>query len=1059
MNKQKKIIIAVSAAVLAVVLILVIVLAVSCNNNSDTKYTILFDSRGGTEVSAITAKAGEPITEPAAPTKEFFQFLGWFQEGDTARYTFDTMPAQDLTLIARWQAEESYRITFVSNGGSQTEELIAVAGEQIEKPEDPKRDGYVFVGWFTDEALKTPFSFTAMPAADTTLYAKWSEAEGYYYVSLYVNGVNKGIYPVAAGQPVSIPEDIYDEGTVSEGWFLDEILSMSFDSATVITENLDLYSNCYTPGLRISGGVVTGITGSPKTLVIPSAYNKRTITSIGSSAFYGLSSITEVQFPAGIRTIGEYAFYNCDYLVSAVYPDTLDSIGQYAFYGCQRLRYVGGLQSVEEVPDGLFDGCKELSGVQLGANILRIGDFAFAGCNLLTEITLPVILREIGSYAFSNTGITQVALPGELSSLGTGAFNGCNIADVSVEAGNTVFFVNDGALLARKGNGLELIRYFGTTAEEYTLPGMIIDVADAGVTVKKDAFAGNSSIKKLTVKSGVTLEQGALRGLSALTELSVPTLGDGADNSFLAWLFGANKATDNGTESVCVPATLKKLTVTGGITDVPDYAFYGCRGLEEVTGMENVESIGAYAFAYTGFQSFTLPAAMTELPSTAFAGCEHLTAYDTEGGHASYTSAYGCLYSADGSVLKLVPAGMMEITFPETAFTVAKGAFEGSAITELTLPANSTLEKGALSGMIGLYTLRIPYIGRSAEATESENFLLYAFGGSKTPSGQPNRIPPMDISGSAPNTLRNVELYGNHTEIPAYGFYGLYNVSRITWPSTVTAVGSYAFGECGLIKLPLEGLKKIADHAFFACTDVPEIVVPSTVEELGEGAFYYCINLTRITFEEGVREIPNELCYPYIQREKDGSYHFYSNLTEINIPASVESIGARAFAFAGIYGELQQYEFEDIDLNVCELNFTDIGNSRLKSIGEGAFAQSVLVDVVLPASLESIGTEAFAYCPKLQSVVVGNATSGSSLTSIGTDAFQSCELLKSFTLYRSAATAQECPALERNTSGRDPFFGSDNCIFYVPAESVALYCAADGWSAYASRMQAVSADK
>mgnify|MGYP001071208579 CR=1 FL=1 len=46
--------------------------------------------------------------------------------------------------------------------------------------------------------------------------------------------------------------------------------------------------------------------------------------------------------------------------------------------------------------------------------------------------------------------------------------NGCNIADVSVEAGNTVFFVNDGALLARKGNGLELIRYFGTTAEEYT---------------------------------------------------------------------------------------------------------------------------------------------------------------------------------------------------------------------------------------------------------------------------------------------------------------------------------------------------------------------------------------------------------------------------------------------------------------------------------------------------------------------------------------------------------------------------------------------------------------
>ena len=115
MNKQKKIIIAVSAAVLAVVLILVIVLAVSCNNNSDTEYTISFDSRGGSAVASITAKAGESIAEPAAPTKEFFRFLGWFQEGETnVKYAFDTMPAQDLTLIARWQAEESYRITFVA---------------------------------------------------------------------------------------------------------------------------------------------------------------------------------------------------------------------------------------------------------------------------------------------------------------------------------------------------------------------------------------------------------------------------------------------------------------------------------------------------------------------------------------------------------------------------------------------------------------------------------------------------------------------------------------------------------------------------------------------------------------------------------------------------------------------------------------------------------------------------------------------------------------------------------------------------------------------------------
>lgn len=1042
MNKQKKIIVAAGAAVLAVVLILVIVLAVSCNSHSDTKYTITFDSNGGTEVASVTANAGDPVAEPEAPSKEFFRFLGWFRKGETVRYSFGVMPEQNLTLVAKWQAEESYRITFVSNGGSSTEALIAVAGEKIEKPADPTRDGHVFVGWFADEACKTPFSFTTMPSADTELYAKWSEAEGYYYVSLYVNGVNKGIYPVAAGLPMSFPEDVYEAGTVSEGWFYDENLTFSFSSETPITENLDLYSNCYTSGLNIVGGSVIGITGKPETVVIPNVYNKTAITSIGNSAFYGLSSVKTVLFPTGIRTIGDYAFCNCDYLVNAVYPSSLDSVGQYAFYGCSRLRYVGELQNVEEIPDGLFDGCKELRGIRIGSNVTRIGDYAFADCNVITEVELPEILRQIGDRAFANSGVTRVTLPRSLSVLGDGAFNGCTLVEIAVAEGNTSFTVADGALFASTKSGTELIRCFGSSAEVYEIP-------DSVFAVKADAFAGNGSIKKLTVASGVTLEQGALRGLSALEELTVPSL----DGGFLARLFGANKATDNGTESVFVPVTLKKLTVTDGISEIPDYAFYGCRGLEEVTGLETVSDIGEYAFAYTGFRSFTLPKTMTELPGSAFAGCGNLISYDVEGENPSYTADYDCLYSTDGSVLRLVPAGLTEITFPERAFKIASGAFNGSAIVDLTLPANSTLERGALSDMIGLYTLTIPYIGSSADATDSENFLLYAFGGSKTGSGSK-----LSVTGDAPNTLRTVELCGNYTEIPDYAFYGLYNVTRIIYPSTVTAVGKYSFGECGLVKLSLEGLTKIGEGAFFACTDVSEIVVPGTVEELGKGAFSYCINLTKITLEEGVREIPDELCYPYIYGS-GSSYRFYSYLTEINLPASVESIGRSAFAFAGIYGEMVQYEFTDVDLNVCELNFTDLENSKLKSVGEGAFAQSVLVDVMLPASVESIGNNAFASCPKLQSVVIGGAANGSRLTSIGEGAFGDCEVLKSFTLYRSVTESAACPVLAKSGTAQDPFYGSDNCIFYVPADSVEFYCAADGWSRYASSVQAVADEK
>ena len=76
---------------------------------SVNRYTITFDTDGGSAVSAITKNYGAAVSAPTAPTKTGYTFAGW-QLGD-APYTFSTMPAESVTLTARWTARDDTEYT------------------------------------------------------------------------------------------------------------------------------------------------------------------------------------------------------------------------------------------------------------------------------------------------------------------------------------------------------------------------------------------------------------------------------------------------------------------------------------------------------------------------------------------------------------------------------------------------------------------------------------------------------------------------------------------------------------------------------------------------------------------------------------------------------------------------------------------------------------------------------------------------------------------------------------------------------------------------------------
>lgn len=87
--------------------------------------------------------------------------------------TFDPGQPNGITL---------HTVTFNSNGGSDVPGQIR-ANAAATKPADPTRSGYVFAGWYTDEACTAAYDFTQPVTDNITLYAKWEAAPRYYYNS------------------------------------------------------------------------------------------------------------------------------------------------------------------------------------------------------------------------------------------------------------------------------------------------------------------------------------------------------------------------------------------------------------------------------------------------------------------------------------------------------------------------------------------------------------------------------------------------------------------------------------------------------------------------------------------------------------------------------------------------------------------------------------------------------------------------------------------------------------------------------------------------------------
>ena len=494
----------------------------------------------------------------------------------------------------------------------------------------------------------------------------------------------------------------------------------------------------------------------------------------------------------------------------------------------------------------------------------------------------------------------------------------------------------------------------------------------------------------------------------------------------------------NGVYSGC--SGLTSITMLDSVTCIASNAFGGCSGLTSLTMSDTVTSIEPSAFSgCSGLKCVIVPNCVTNIGAGAFAGCCGLESItlpfigSCRGSNGEESSVFGHIFGStpmDGlmnvvqaytydsnstTISRYIPSGLKHVNITDETI-VPKGAFDNcSAIEEIALNEGitkigewafahcrslenlvvpksvCTIEQSTFNDCAALKALTLPFVGSMRGNTGTADSMFgYVFGTGSYTGGVktkqyylPNKsatfyipqslaevtITDETILGRAVfcycNYIQEITFEGNITDILEGGaFWKCTNLEHVAMPSSVTNIGGSTFYQCSALK---------------------DFAMPDSVVTIGESAFYGCSALKSLTISEGVTYI-GEHAFDGCDGLQYGDDGFLivdgwvlgyddPTVTSLVIPEGVVGIGGSAFA-----------DFWDLE----EVVFPD----SLKYIGGGAFDTCTGLDnVVIPDGVEIIGDGAFRNCTYMRNITIGEG-----VTSIGDEAFAGCTQLSSLSI-------------------------------------------------------------
>lgn len=198
-------------------------------------YKIWFNANGGTAVNSITVKGDTPLTSLPVTKKSGYRFAGWYYNGKAIKAGDKVY--SNMTLAAKWESTKSkpnesvkvepqpkpevvnkYTVTFASNGGSNVAPQYIKSGDKLSFLATPKKDGYRFLGWYTDSSLTQKFNSATAVKASFTLYAKYEKIECRIWFNAD-GGDPVNSIAVMADTPIEALPDTKKTGYRFAGWF------------------------------------------------------------------------------------------------------------------------------------------------------------------------------------------------------------------------------------------------------------------------------------------------------------------------------------------------------------------------------------------------------------------------------------------------------------------------------------------------------------------------------------------------------------------------------------------------------------------------------------------------------------------------------------------------------------------------------------------------------------------------------------------------------------------------------------------------------------------------